>query len=154
MPKQHDFSPTGDYVGQAINNLISETQAATRAVKNFFSKYSWSVFYVEWDGNIQDDGYRIDAKIEGWGEVYCQLLQAREGNTVIKNCKSEYNTSGYGKIIHNITIIGNGLILLIWGMLLCRMKISSTANGEACLLMLLLFFLKRTICPFVVQKNL
>jgi len=100
MPKQHDFSPTGYYVEQAINNLISETQAATRAVKNFFSKYSWSIFYVEWDGNIQDDGRRIDAKIEGWGEVYCQLLQAREGSTVIKNCKSEYNTSGYGKIIH------------------------------------------------------
>lgn len=100
MPKQHDFSPTGYYVEQAINNLISETQAATRAVKSFFSKYSWSIFYVEWDGNIQDDGRRIDAKIEGWGEVYCQLLQAREGSTVIKNCKSEYNTSGYGEIIH------------------------------------------------------
>ncbi len=36
MPKQHDFSPTGYYVEQAINNLISETQAATRAVKSFF----------------------------------------------------------------------------------------------------------------------
>ena len=94
MPKQHDFSPTGDYVGQALNNLISETQAATRAVKNFFSKYSWrEVRDPGVSGVIANDGRRIDTYIEGWGNVYCVLSEARDGNTIIKNYNDRYDTA-------------------------------------------------------------
>ena len=94
MPKQHAFSPTGYYVEQAINNLISETQAATRAVKNFFSKYSWrEVRDPGVSGVIANDGRRIDTYIEGWGNVYCVLSEARDGDTVIKNYNELYDTA-------------------------------------------------------------
>lgn len=71
---KHNYQPTGDYVEQARQNLINNSFASARAIREFLKEHPFSPYIIEWNnGKREDKSFRLDATIEPWGKVYAYV---------------------------------------------------------------------------------
>jgi hypothetical protein len=71
---KHNYQPTGGYVEQAKQNLISNSFASARAIREFLKEHPFSPYIIESNtGKKSDKSFRLDATIEPWGKVYAYV---------------------------------------------------------------------------------